>query len=126
MKLFLARELIDGTPRKAMSPQRRARLLELNSHRCQHDGCEATERLELDHDIPLALGGSENDGNIIALCYPHHKEKTKADIWRIAKAKRQRKLIEEVEPSKRPIQSRNDWPKGQKIPQRKDPWRFAR
>lgn len=105
MKLFLARELLDGTPRKAMSPARRKRILDAHDNHCGHEGCEATDRLEIDHDIPLALGGSEDDGNLIALCYPHHKEKTRLDIWQIAKAKRQRKLIEEVIPSKRPIRS---------------------
>lgn len=111
MKLFLARDLIDGTPRKAMTPARRKRLLDLNDNRCQHEGCEITTGLELDHDIPLALGGTEDDGNMVALCHAHHKEKTRGDVWRIAKAKRQRKLIEEVEPSRRPIPQReNPWP----------------
>jgi len=124
MKLFLARELVDGTPRKAMTPARRKRLLALNDNRCQHEGCERTDRLELDHDVPLALGGSEDDGNMIALCYDHHKEKTREDIARIAKAKRQRKLVEEIEPSKRPIPQRvNPWPEGGRpFPKQKTAW----
>lgn len=104
MKLFLARELLDGTPRKAMTPARRKRILSAHDNRCAHDGCESADRLEIDHDIPLALGGSEEEGNLIVLCYAHHKEKTRSDLWRIAKAKRQRKLIEE------PEESRFNWP----------------
>lgn len=118
MKLFIARELLDGTPRKAMTPARRKRVLAAHDGHCAHEGCTSTERLEIDHDIPLALGGSEDDGNLIVLCYPHHKEKTRRDIWQIAKAKRQRKLIEEVEPPKHPIPQRvNPWPpKGRPFP----------
>ncbi|RAK52097.1 HNH endonuclease [Phenylobacterium deserti] len=105
MKLFIARELLDGTPRKAMTPARRKRILDAHDHQCAREGCTETMRLEIDHDIPLALGGSEEDGNLIVLCYAHHKDKTRQDIWQISKAKRQRKLIEEPVASKRPIKS---------------------
>jgi 5-methylcytosine-specific restriction endonuclease McrA len=117
MKLFLARELVDGTPRKAMTPARRKRCLEANGNVCAYEGCVSTDRLEIDHIVPLALNGKDEDSNLIPLCYVHHKEKTRRDIWQIAKAKRQRSGIEEVEPSKRPIrsnpqiQSRTTWPK---------------
>jgi 5-methylcytosine-specific restriction endonuclease McrA len=46
--------------------------------------------LEIDHIIPLELGGLDEDANLQALCYTHHKAKTKADIKRIAKARRLR------------------------------------
>lgn len=105
MKLFLARELIDGTHRKAMTPARRQRCLEANGNVCAFDGCEVSTKLEIDHIIPLALGGKDEDGNLIPLCHDHHKQKTRKDIWQIAKSKRQRKLVEEREPSKRPIRS---------------------
>lgn len=60
-----------------------------------------------DHRIPLALGGT----NGVANMDPHHAvgcapEKTREDIRRIAKAKRQAKLMQPKEPSKHPIQSR--------------------
>jgi 5-methylcytosine-specific restriction endonuclease McrA len=118
VKLFLARDLVDGTPRKAMSPQRRQRILDANGHVCGHDGCETAAGLEIDHITPLALNGEDVDANCIPLCRAHHKEKTRRDIWMIAKAKRQRGLVEEIEPSKNPIRSRNEWPKGQKLQSR--------
>jgi len=46
--------------------------------------------LEIDHIIPLELGGSDDEDNLQALCYAHHKAKTKEDIKRIAKARRLR------------------------------------
>jgi 5-methylcytosine-specific restriction endonuclease McrA len=100
VKLFLARELVDGTPRKAMTPARRQRVLEANGNVCAHEGCEIAERLEIDHAIPLALGGTEDDRNLIPLCQDHHRQKTRADVWQIAKSKRQRRLIEEPRPAK--------------------------
>jgi hypothetical protein len=106
VKLFIARELLDGTARRAMTPARRARILEANGHVCAHEGCEVTERLEIDHATALALGGVDEDHNCIPLCREHHKEKTRRDVWAIAKAKRQRRLIEEPRPSKNPIKSR--------------------
>lgn len=105
------------TPRKGMSPARRKRILEANGNVCAYEGCEITKGLELDHPVPLALGGPDDDERMIPLCYDHHKEKTRRDIWQIAKAKRQAKMDEpREEPSRfpsrpfpkstRPLQSR--------------------
>ena len=49
---------------------------------------EAGDRVEIDHDIPLALGGTNARGNLRALCQPCHAEKTPGDVTVIAKAKR--------------------------------------
>lgn len=54
----------------------------------------------VDHVIPLALGGSDNLGNWQILCVPCHAAKTKIDVARIAKAKRQAKMMQPKEPSK--------------------------
>lgn len=35
-----------------------------------------TEATDLDHVIPLHLGGKDDDSNRQSLCGPHHKEKT--------------------------------------------------
>jgi 5-methylcytosine-specific restriction endonuclease McrA len=110
VKLFLARELLDGTPRKAMTPARRKRILEANDNVCALDGCDISHGLEIDHIIPLALGGADDDCQMVPLCREHHKEKTRRDIWQIAKAKRQRALVEEIQPSKRPLKSKPSWP----------------
>ena len=43
---------------------------------------------DLDHRIPLALGGEDVESNLHPLCRPCHSLKTKGDIKTIAKAKR--------------------------------------
>ncbi len=43
---------------------------------------------ELDHVVPIALGGPDVLANLEALCVPCHKLKTKSDHASIAKAKR--------------------------------------
>jgi hypothetical protein len=67
-----------------------------------------SQALEIDHIIPLELGGADDDTNLQALCHTHHKEKTRADIKRIAKARRLRKKESPPDqtPRKRRIQSR--------------------
>ncbi|MER5862191.1 HNH endonuclease signature motif containing protein [Kitasatospora sp. NPDC002040] len=36
--------------------------------------------IDVDHIIPLALGGEDTDGNVQALCRPCHKGKTSRDF----------------------------------------------
>jgi 5-methylcytosine-specific restriction enzyme A len=43
---------------------------------------------ELDHLIPLELGGEDAIPNLRPICTPCHRIKTKADVAKIAKAKR--------------------------------------
>jgi hypothetical protein len=52
---------------------------------------QPVEDVEFDHVIPLGLGGLNNIDNWAALCPRCHRIKTKADLKRIAKAKRQRR-----------------------------------
>lgn len=49
---------------------------------------------EFDHVVPLGLGGGNDPNNWAALCPYCHKRKTRADLRRIAKAKRQRRYHE--------------------------------
>lgn len=85
---FLTREpvQVDG---RHMTPARRARIIARDKH-CRHPGCEAVETLEIDHIVALELGGKDEDWNLQALCYDHHKQKTAQDVRLIAKAKRLR------------------------------------
>jgi 5-methylcytosine-specific restriction endonuclease McrA len=46
------------------------------------------EAFEVDHRVPLGLGGSEDDSNLEPLHIACHKTKTAADLRSIAKAKR--------------------------------------
>ena len=72
---------------KAVKDEVRARA----EGRCEHPGCQATKGLDWEHRIPRALGGRSTADNIQLLCKGHHSPKTKADVTRIAKAKRQEK-----------------------------------
>jgi len=84
------REPVEATRRRSMTPARRRAVLIRAGLCCQHPGCVMSQGLEIDHIIPLELGGLDEDANLQALCYTHHKSKTKADIKRIAKARRLR------------------------------------
>jgi hypothetical protein len=86
----------------------------------------AGEDYELDHIIPWALSFNDDDDNLrVAHKTCHRTDKTGPDVARIAKAKRQ-SGIEGGQAARRAkrghglIQSRNEWPKGQKLQSR--PW----
>ncbi|MBX9745344.1 MAG: HNH endonuclease, partial [Hyphomonadaceae bacterium] len=67
--------------------------LETQEGRCL--GCQAMlSEVEFDHVIPLGLGGSNSPDNWAALCPNCHRAKTRVDLQRIAKAKRQRRFHE--------------------------------
>jgi len=83
-------------------------LLDRQRDRCADCNCTFdTKDWEVDHIVPLALGGSDAMSNLQALCPRCHKAKTREDIRRISKARRQAKMMQPREPSKRPLQSRN-------------------
>jgi len=86
----MSREAVEATPRKAMTPARRRRVRERQGDLCACDGCVELW-VDVDHVVPLELGGADDDENLEGLCKAHHKEKTKADAKRIAKARRLRK-----------------------------------
>lgn len=105
-----------GTKRGHISLTNIERLQKRQGDRCAHCPTRLgtyTDAGELhivgfhvDHDIPLALGGSDALTNWQLLCVPCHRAKTKLDVAQIAKAKRQAKLLKPREPSKRPLRSR--------------------
>ena len=86
--MTLVREPVNATPRKAMGQSRRARVLARFYGMCAYPGCEISDSLQIDHTIPIALGGVEEDHNLRPLCNYHHLQKTKLDVKMIAKAKR--------------------------------------
>lgn len=108
-----------ATPRRAISAYRRGLILERQKRCCarcaspfhadvlsEDYGGEIVGPFQIDHVLPLELGGADAEANYEALCYPCHKAKTREDVKRIAKAKRQANLLQPREPSKRPLKSR--------------------
>lgn len=55
---------------------------------CEGCGCLTKGKFEIDHIRPDGLLGEPTIQNARILCAPCHKEKTKADVGSIAKAKR--------------------------------------
>lgn len=49
-----------------MRPTTRNKILKKFNHKCAQ--CSATERLEIDHIIPLAVGGRDDEDNLQVLC----------------------------------------------------------
>lgn len=116
--MTLHREPQDRTPRKAMTKARRARAIERFDGKCASPGCSVTDSLEIDHTIPLELGGADEDHNLRPLCTYHHKLKTKLDVMMIAKARRLRKREAGETRQKRKIPTHvNAWG-----PKRKTAW----
>ena len=76
----MAREPLEATKRNTMTPARRRAVLTRAGLCCGHLGCVMAQALEIDHIIPLELGGADDDTNLQALCHTHHKLKTKHDI----------------------------------------------
>lgn len=69
--------------------KRRARILERDAGLCQpclREGVTTPGCNEVDHVIPRAEGGTEDDGNLQAICRPCHQAKTAAEAARGASA----------------------------------------
>lgn len=97
---------VGATKRRPMTKARRARILTRHGQRCARLGCEERQGLEIDHVIPLELGGKDDDANCEPLCPKHHAAKTRLDVRMIAKARRIRKRLAGEVRCKRPIRSR--------------------
>ena len=102
-------ELIEATPRKAMTSKRRRDLLDAFNGKCARCGEPITEPgWVANHITPLAQGGADDLTNLEPLHKPCDQKVTPIDISRIAETKRQAKMRLDVprEPSKNPIRSR--------------------
>jgi hypothetical protein len=77
-----------GTPQKISYAKARTRYRSVHvqrlvwnraGHRCEHwdpltgEHCECTHALEVDHIVPLALGGFDHPDNMRLLCGPHNR-----------------------------------------------------
>ena len=108
--------------RKSFSAKDRARIFAAHNGVCGLSGVKikAGEAWHIEHRVPVALGGSNEDENLYPALVAPHAVKTKDDVARIAKAKRQgretgqqaRRAIKGGSIKSRPFQkTKTTWPK---------------
>ena len=73
--------------RRAIPAKVREKLIEANAGICPVCGGES-EKWEIDHIIPLALDGKDDESNFQAKCPDCHRSKTTEDVKQIAKVRR--------------------------------------
>ena len=81
----------------------KAKILAATDHVCARPGC-TIRATDVDHILPLWLGGSNREKNLEGLCPDHHAAKTKLEASLRAKAKR--RAGETGNRTKRPIAGR--------------------
>lgn len=116
------REPVEPTKRATFTPKEKAAILAKSDGHCAYPMCAVTVGLEIDHTIPIWLGGKHDISNASCLCGPHHKQKTKQDAAIRARVKR---LHKREAGEKRPttIRSRGFAPGKRTIPSRPFPKR---
>ncbi len=100
----MTRERIPIEPRQ-VSPGTRAKILAATGHVCARPGCPE-RATDVDHILPLWLGGSNREKNLEGLCPAHHAAKTKAEASLRAKAKRREQRDQGTRRPRQPIASR--------------------
>jgi 5-methylcytosine-specific restriction endonuclease McrA len=100
----MTRERIPIEPRR-VSPGTRAKILAATDHVCARPGCPE-RATDVDHILPLWLGGSNREKNLEGLCAGHHAAKTKAEASLRAKAKRREQRDQGTRRPRQPIASR--------------------
>jgi len=100
----VTRERIPIEPRR-VSPGTRAKILAATDHVCARPGCPE-RATDVDHILPLWLGGSNKEKNLEGLCPAHHAAKTKAEASLRAKAKRREQRDQGTRRPRQPIASR--------------------
>jgi hypothetical protein len=113
------RPAVEIEPRR-VSAGTRAKILAATNHVCARPDCPE-RATDVDHILPLWLGGSNREKNLEGLCPAHHAAKTKSEASLRAKAKRRQARAEGTRRERRPIPQRADpWPKGRRLPTKKD------
>lgn len=56
--------------------------IETRDRTCVIEGCDIDRHLEIDHNIPIAVGGPTSLDNLARLCHHHHRHKTLHDLHR--------------------------------------------
>lgn len=62
---------------------------------CVIAGCEVDRHLEIDHNVPHALGGPTSLANLARPCHYHHDLKTRRDLRRVGRLGSQRLVTKE-------------------------------
>jgi 5-methylcytosine-specific restriction enzyme A len=101
------------TRRRSLSNTKRIHLFVQNKGRCAHCAMiiRPGQRWDVDHIIPIALGGSNKETNLQILCLSCHMTKTAyEDIPRITKTKRLEIRHKGAKRSRRPLPCGRDSP----------------
>lgn len=79
------------TTRRSLSTSARVRIFRDADGRCHICGQRITvsDRWDVEHVIPIAMGGADDDSNMAPSHMACHRAKTASDLGQIAKAKRQ-------------------------------------
>lgn len=106
------REPVQIHKRKSFSAKDRARIFAAHDGVCGLSGVKITagEAWEIEHRIPLALGGTNDDENLYPALVAPHAVKTKADVRNIAKAKRLSGETGTTRKKKPILRPANPWP----------------
>lgn len=91
--------------RRSVSAGTKAKVLAATNHVCARPGCQ-DRATDVDHILPLWLGGSNREKNLEPLCAAHHSAKTKAEATLRAKAKRNEARMNGTRMERKPIPSR--------------------
>lgn len=116
------REAVEPTKRATFTPKEKVAILAKSEGHCAYPMCAVTAGLEIDHTIPIWLGGKHCPTNATALCGSHHKQKTAQDAAIRAHIKRLHKR-EAGEKKPTTIRSRGFAPGKRTIPSRPFPKR---
>lgn len=110
---MIRREDVEIHKRKTITPKHRATLFLEHDGRCYLCSEKIAGAWQVEHRIPIALGGLDEPGNWRPAHLDCHSKKTKADVTSIAKAKRlERKHDPDREKKPSRIQGRGFPPKG--------------
>lgn len=97
--------------KRNVSKARREKIIATQDGICKRANCEEPAT-DVDHIIPLWMGGSNRDDNLEGLCEDHHKIKTKAEAAARAKVNRIEKRDTGTRKARRTIPTRpQPWPK---------------
>lgn len=108
-------EPVNATPRARMTPARRRAVIERQGPLCAVSGC-CRPIEEIDHVVPLELGGLDTLDNLAGLCKPCHLFKTRRDLATIGKVRRLLRRLDGTRRKRKPIPSPvKPWAKGQKL-----------